>query len=245
MGRGSGRTGGRNGIDARAQQAAEATDRLTAAHQALLSDASVQFSLLPAPPPPPPPAWLKALFHWLGDVLAPVGRFFGWLGSFLPDAPYARIILWSVLAAAAIALAWIVYERLRYGIWRLPRRRRPVLAEGAADDDWQPDAAPARAWLEEADLLAKDGRYAEAVHHLLIRSVEDIQRRRPQALRPAFTSRNIAENTAIPAAPRRLFADIAAVVERSLFGGRAVDAQDWSACRSRYADFAQPRAWKR
>jgi hypothetical protein len=206
----------------------------------------MQFTLLPAPPPPQPPAWLKAFLHWLRDVLAPVGRFFTWIGSFIPDAPYARIIMWTVLAVAALALTWIVHERIRYGIWRLPRRRRTAFAEAPAPDgEWQPEAAPARAWLEEADVLAGDGLYAEAVHHLLIRSIEDIQRRRPRVLRPAFTSRNIADSREIPAVPRKLFADIAAVVERSLFGGRAVDAQDWSACRARYADFAQPKAWKR
>jgi hypothetical protein len=40
-----------------------------------------------------------------------------------------------------------------------------------------------------------------------------------------------------------LFATIAAVVERSLFGGRSVGADDWSSCRAAYADFARQPSW--
>ena len=41
------------------------------------------------------------------SVLRPIGRFLDWLGSYLPDAPYARILLWTVLIAAALALGWM------------------------------------------------------------------------------------------------------------------------------------------
>jgi len=34
------------------------------------------------------------------------------------------------------------------------------------------------------------------------------------------------------------------VVERSLFGGRDVDAGDWSECRTAYTDFAKIQTWK-
>ena len=40
-------------------------------------------------------------------MLQPVGRFLGWLTSFMPDAPYARIFLWTVIAIAAAALLWM------------------------------------------------------------------------------------------------------------------------------------------
>jgi len=226
-----------------------ADERLVAAHRTLRASGEVQFDLTPAPGPQPPPAWLKALGKWLEQVLEPVGRFLRWLGGFLPDAPYARVLLWSVIAILALALAWMIYARLRYGSWRMPRLRRraaPAMeAEAVRAEDWLPAAGPARAWLEEADRLASTGRYAEAVHHLLLRSVEDIARRRPQLVRPALTSRDLARAEAIPGAPRRLFADLAAVVERSLFGGAAVDAQEWGRCRAAYADFAQARNWAR
>jgi len=219
--------------------------RLIAAHRALRSGGDIQFRLIRAPEPPKPPQWLEAFGRWLRHALAPVGRFFRWIGSFLPDAPYARILLWAVIAVLAAMLAAAIYTRIREGEWRLPRfRRRSALQPEDTEIEWAPQAAPARAWLDEADRLAAQGQFGEAVHHLLLRSVEDIARRRPQLVRPALTSRDLARAAGIPAAPRRLFADLAAVVERSLFGGAAVSSEDWSACRAAYADFARARSWQ-
>lgn len=222
-------------------------DQLAAAHRALRAAGDVQFDMMPAPGRQPPPAWLKALGEWLEWALAPVGRFLRWIGSFMPDAPYARIVLWTMIAVLALLILWMVVDRVRHGVWRLPRwRRRPMATEAPPpDDDWTPQATTARAWLDEADALAAQGQYAQAVHHLLLRSVEDLSRRRPHIVRPALTSRDLARAADIPPAPRRLFAEIAAAVERSLFGGRAIDADEWGRCRLAYADFAQTRTWSK
>ena len=226
-------------------EAAAAADRFAAAHAALKADSSIQFTLQPASPPSPPPRWLLDFFQWLSDVLEPVGRLFAWIGSFFPDIFYARILLWTVLALAAAMLLWLIYHRVRYGAWRLPRRRTaPPVAVETEEEAWAPDAAPVRAWLREADLLAEQGRYAEAVHHLLFRSIEDIAKRRPRLVRPALTSRELAGADAIPGPARDLFSGIARLVERSLFGGRPVDAQDWSSARTAYADFTLPGTWR-
>lgn len=225
-------------------QAAEAA-RLEAAHRALLADGDIQFTLQRAEQPRPP-EWLENFLRWLGRALRPVGRFFRWIDSFLPDAPWAKILLWSVIGLAAVTLVVVLWRGLRQGRWEWPFRRRTRLetADAAPEEAWTPDEAPARAWLEEADALAERGLYAEAIHHLLLRSVEDIAKRRPRLVRPALTSRELAAASALPAAARDLFARIAAMVERSLFGGRAVDAGDWSAARGAYADLVLPRAWK-
>lgn len=218
---------------------------MAAAHDALKADSSIQFSLQPEPPPPEPPQWLRDTIDWLRDVFAPVGRFLQWIGSFMPDAPYARILLWTVLAAAALGFSVMVYRRIRDGEWSLPRRRRPSGAGVEAEEEaWAPEAAPARSWLREADALAAQGRYAEAVHHLLFRSIEDIARRRPRLVRPALTSRELAAAEALPPPARSLFARIAGLVERSLFGGRPVEAADWTAARTAYADLVLPGTWR-
>jgi len=224
-------------------EAVAAADRFAAAHAALKADSSVQFTLQPAPKPPAPPQWLLDFIHWLGH--GPVGRVLNWIGSFFPDAAYARFFLWTVLAIAAAMLLWVIYLRLRDGVWRLPRRRpaTPAVVE-TGEEAWAPDAAPVRAWLREADLLAEQGRYAEAVHHLLFRSIEDIAKRRPRLVRPALTSRELAGADAIPGPARDLFSGIARLVERSLFGGRPVNAEDWGSARAAYADFTLPGAWR-
>ena len=103
---------------------------------------------------------------------------------------------------------------------------------------------PVRSWLEEADALAAQGKYAEAIHHLLFRSIEDISNRRPNVVRPALTSREIAASRAIPSRAAELFAGIARLVERSLFGGRTVGETDWVEARGAYTDFALAKAWR-
>lgn len=217
---------------------------MAAAHEALKADSSIQFTLEPEPPPPQPPQWLRDLLEWVSGFFGPVGRFFRWIGSFMPDAPYARILLWTVLAAAALGLGVMIYRRIREGEWRW-RRRRPVgVPVEAEEESWAPEAAPARAWLREADALAAQGRYAEAVHHLLFRSIEDIERRRPRLVRPALTSRELAAAEALPPPARSLFARIAGLVEHSLFGGRPVEAADWTAARTAYADLVLPGTWR-
>jgi hypothetical protein len=226
------------------EAAAGSADQFTAAHEALRADPSIQFGFTRAPPDPTPPPWLIKVLEWLGDRLAPVGRFIRWIGSFLPDAPLARIFMWAVLAIAAGALLWAIYQRVKTGEWRLPSFRRANYHEADPDEEWALEDSPVREWLREADALAEQGRYAEAIHHLLFRSIEDISRKKPDFIRPALTSREIGSSATLPARARGLFTGIARQVERSLFGGRAVDRDDWTEARAAYADFALPQAWR-
>jgi hypothetical protein len=184
------------------------------------------------------------LLRWIGKALEPIGRFLRWIGSFFPDAAYARILLWTVIAVGAAALLWALYNRIRYGEWRLRLPRLAHPQEIGVEGEWVPAEAGARSWLEEADGFAREGRFAEAIHHLLFRSVEDIARRRPALVRPALTSRELAAAQGIPVRARELFAGIARLVERSLFGGRSVGERDWLTARQAYAEFALPTAWR-
>jgi len=233
-------------VEAGTGTSVEAAERFAAAHEALRADTSVQFKLGPPPPPPEPPAWLKNFLEWLRDILEPVERLLGRIAALMPDAPYARIFMWTVLAAAALLLAALLYQRLRHGAWRLPRLRRSGPAGDVPEEEpeWRPQEGAARSWLREADALAAQGRYAEAVHHLLFRSVEDIARRRPKLVRPSLTSRELAGSASLPGAVRSTFSSIAALVERSLFGGRALVQADWTAARSAYSDLVLPGSWR-
>lgn len=96
------------------------------------------------------------------------------------------------------------------------------------------DYAVARSLLAEADRMAAEGRYADAAHLLLQRSLEDIGARMPGFIKPDLTSRRIAAHTALPDPLRSAFASIARIVEISLFGGRAVTAGQWTDIRATY-----------
>ncbi len=231
-------------ISGRQIAAGNGADQFARAWQAMRHDTSIQFNLAPPPSPPEVPAWLRTVFEWLGKILEPVGRFLAWIASFFPGAAYAQFLLWSVLALGAAALLWAITHRLRHGEWALPLLRRAAVRQAEVKEEWSPELTGVRSWLEEADALAREGRFAEAVHHLLFRSIEDIASRRPKLVRPALTSRELASSQLIPARARELFTGIARLVERSLFGGAPVSKADWLNAREAYSGFALPSAWR-
>ncbi|MEO8113408.1 MAG: DUF4129 domain-containing protein, partial [Phenylobacterium sp.] len=106
------------------------------------------------------------------------------------------------------------------------------------------DGQGARSLLEEADRLAAEGAFDAAAHTLLFRSLEDIAGRRPGLLRPALTSRDIAQIDAMPPSARQAFAAIAQAVEHSFFGGRTLAAGDFARCRAAYESFAFAEGWR-
>ena len=202
---------------------------LAQAHARLLADRSLQFAL--GQPPVPPnfktPDWLKTIGRWIGEV----ARFL---------APYAVWVFWIGVGLAILAVLYLI-ARDTLGA-RLPfRRRKPTRVKPA---DWQPEALKARALLADADRLAGEGRYDEAAHLLLFRSIDDIDERRPRLVRPALTARDIARLDQVPSPARTAFARITAIVERSLFGGEALDADAFADCRAAYETFAFGEAWR-
>jgi hypothetical protein len=195
-----------------------------------IAGGEIQTSFPVPPPSPPTPEWLKSLFQAFGD-------FFQW------SAPALKPLLWI---GAVLLLLFILYHFVpAFAQWVDNIRFRGK--QGAADGDMagQAEAGAARALLAEADALAAKGRFAEAAHLLLYRSVEDIEGRRPGLVRPAMTSRDLAEAHDLPAVAREAFSHIARAVEISLFGGRSIDAAAWQMCRAAYAELTVPKNWAR
>lgn len=191
---------------------------------------TIQTGFPPPPPPPDTPEWLRAL----GRAIA---SFFEW------TAPLAQPLLWTALGLLVLLLLYLFVPAVAQWIddlmwWRKPADESDAVAGHA-------EAGIARALLAEADALAAEGRFAEAAHLLLYRSVEDIESRRPGLVRPAMTSRELAEARDLPAVARDAFSRIARAVEISLFGGRAIDAGAWQQCRAAYAEMTVPQNWAR
>lgn len=183
------------------------------------------------PPPPPPSQSPQWNLSWLGD-------FFEW------SAPALKPLMWI---GAAILLLIILYNFVpAFAEWVDDLRFR---RKGARDDEaetaGEAEAGAARARLADADALAEAGRFAEAIHLLLYRSVNDISDRRPGLVTPAMTSRDLAEAQDLPSVARHAFSMIARAVEISLFGGRAIDAAAWQQCRGAYAELTVPKNWAR
>lgn len=199
-------------------------DRVAAAHQSLLRDPGLQFDFESLPPPPEMPEWLAAIFRFLGGL-----------------QPVFEVLFWTAIAVfAGLILYFVVREALRHYRRQVPKE----ISSGGAVAGWRPPVARARALLSDADRLAAEGRYAEAVHLLLFRSIEDIDTKRPHTVKPALTSRDILDLTALPVAARAALSRLVGTVEWSFFGGRPVEAGDYSACRRAYEEFAFPEAWE-
>lgn len=197
-----------------------------AAYAETMADAGIQTALPQPEPVAPPPEWLTSLF----DTIA---RFFEWSG------PALKYLLWALAAALLLFLAYRLVPA--FAAWVDSRRGR------VKPDDEAPtglaEATAARARLADADALASEGRFAEAVHLLLARSVDDIAEQRPGLVQPALTARDLGAARELPVAARGAFARIARAVEISLFGGRQIDRQIWDDCRAAYAELTVPANW--
>lgn len=198
--------------------AAKGADTLASDWRALRADGDIQFAPIKPPERADPPEWLESLLRFLGDALGPL----------------AYPMMWVAIAigvALILLLLWQIVGPLVLG---------PRGARGKAEEarEWVPETGEALALLEDADRLAAEGRFDEATHLLLKRSVGQIAAARPGLLEPSSTAREIAQLPALSEAARGAFALIAGRVERSLFALRSLSADDWHAARAAYADFA-------
>ncbi|KAJ8138854.1 hypothetical protein OY671_007933, partial [Metschnikowia pulcherrima] len=186
----------------------------------------IQFA--PVPPehvvPPQPPAWSEAIARFLAESLKPRSQWSErWSG--LGFGVFETVSSVSIGAGAS----WIAWS----SSWPSWRDRRP--REAAAETGWTPDSAAAIASSEEADRSAAEGRYGEAAHLSLQRSVHHIAAARPEWSTPSTTSREIGAIAASPVAAKQAFGVIAREVERSSFASRGLSAEDWSRAREAYA----------
>ncbi|MEO7247398.1 MAG: hypothetical protein ABIW31_03000 [Novosphingobium sp.] len=210
----------------RAAEQGSKTADAASSWRAIRGDGSIQFTPVEFKPDPPPqiPAWLAAFGRFLRKLFEPLGELIG--------------LSWPVMSYVLIGLALLAAALL---IWRmvaplLEGRRRRVAAE--AEAEWAPGQAAALSLLEDADRLAGEGRYDEAAHLLLSRSVGEIAASRPDWVHPASTAREIALHPDLPGHARTAFALIARQVERSRFALVPLILADWQEARAAYAEFA-------
>jgi hypothetical protein len=197
-----------------------AEQKLAAAHRALLNTPGIQFDFAAAPPPKPP-SWLEPLLAFVRVI-----------------APYLQYLFWGGLIVGAVFVLWFIVREIVPERWLRGRRQR------VAATDWRPAPEQAQALLADADRLAEAGRFDEAIHVLLFRSIDELATRRPGAVRAALTSRDSARLEELPPDPRAAFARLAEAVERTFFGGRPADAAAFGQARADYEAFAFADAWR-
>lgn len=196
-----------------------AEQKLALAHKALLNTRGIQFDFQTLEVRPPP-AWATALGRFLEAI-----------------APGVKYVFWGGLIVGGALIIWFVLRETLPDLW--PKRRTKVPLT-----DWRPEAETARALLEDADRLAGQGRFEEAIHLLLFRSIDDLSTRRPGLVKPALTSRDIAGLETIPPTPREAFARLARAVETTFFGGRPAGEAAFGEARRDYEAFAFAEGWR-
>lgn len=189
-------------------------------------NSDIQYEKVAPDPPEEPPEWLMSLGRALNN-------FFGDIAPYLVSAwPFIRIFLIAALIVGVLILIWKIVTTF------LHRE-----SDEKEERYWQPDQQVARKLLDEADALAAQGNFDEAAHLLLYRSIEDIQRKRPQLLRPSNTAREIGHFEALSQGARETFGIIANHVEHSLFAAHPLDRNAWQESREAYGRFAFKGNW--
>lgn len=150
--------------------------------------------------------------------------------------PLFQLLFYGILA---LAVAYILYLILNAVVIA---KRSHVKADKAEDIPdipvYQPNAETARVLMDDADGLAAKGNYAEAVHILLFRSIQDIEDKRPHHVKRSLTSREIASLSILSPKARDVFSQIGRLVENSFFGGKPLGAEDYELSKAAYKAFA-------
>ncbi|HYD39842.1 MAG TPA: DUF4129 domain-containing protein [Anaeromyxobacter sp.] len=141
----------------------------------------------------------------------------------LPELGFLRFVLYAaVLVAVALAAVWLAR-------FVLTRRERDVALP--------PEAAPAplQVELEGPERLAAAGRWAEAIHALLLETLAALSR--AARLAPSYTSREILERVRLPLPAREALEALVLAVEISRFGGVPAGEAEYRSCLDRFHQF--------
>ena len=141
----------------------------------------------------------------------------------------SRWLLWG----AIIVIVAVVLFHLRDNLWSFSRVRD---VRGKRSPEQAPEAAAAAAARMEkaggeADALAGEGRYAEAIHILLLQTLEELRRRSEVGFAASLTSRELLHSLEMPPEQRHLFGAIISRVEVSWFGPHDPDGEEYAVCR--------------
>jgi hypothetical protein len=88
--------------------------------------------------------------------------------------------------------------------------------------------------LLDAEALAAQGRYGEAIHLLLLRTFEVLTRRMGSRLAPGMTAREAVARLTLPGPARPALADLVEAAETTTFAGRAASESDYQRCAERF-----------
>lgn len=143
-------------------------------------------------------------------------------------------VLWFVVIAGVAVLLYAFRDMIPA---LRPGRDSAWASEEAGGTELQ--AQPPAVALGAADGLAAQGRFAEAMHVLLLHALAVIRRRLDEPFADSMTSREILRSRQLPDGLRAPLREVVGRVEWSYFGEHPAVQDDYAACRASFAGLAQ------
>jgi hypothetical protein len=139
-----------------------------------------------------------------------------------------RLLLWGAVIAGTLVIAWSLRDSLPV----VSRSRKIIAAEPI------PPPLTRSGRMEEvqveADDLARQGHYGQAMHLLLLKSLDEIRRQLGTRFAASLTSREILRRVQLSDIGRRSLTAIIRSVEQTYFGGEEAGQTDYSDCRTNF-----------
>jgi hypothetical protein len=194
---------------------------IEAVHEEVRADETLQFDFEAMAPPD----FLQ--LRWLNSLIDFLSPMFPILSTLIEYA------FWIGLAGLALAVVFVIAREV------FAYFRNPQDISGADNaNQYVPDTDFVKTLLGDADQLAGEGRYAEAIHLLLYRSIDDIQEQSARRIAGNLTSREIGQLPSLSSNASRAFEKIASHVEQCFFANKNADAQMFDECRDAYSRFS-------
>lgn len=150
-----------------------------------------------------------------------------------PLADVAGAMVWVLAGVGALlVVAWLLRDLLGLGT-------RPIRAAVDARPDDATVRAVVAAPLRDAEALAADGKFGEAIHVLLLRTLAALIERGRRRVPPSLTSREIIAAVELPADADAALRGLVSAVEVSHFGGQEPAAAEWQLCLDHFHRFAR------
>ena len=144
-----------------------------------------------------------------------------------------QMVMWGILIVIVVlAAVWIASELTKYGgDAELPAGESQARMQAAIE-------AIIEKPLGDADELAMRGEFAEAIHTLLLRTLQELVRSAAVRVAPAMTSREILARVPLLADARDALAGLINAVEITHFGDEPANVADYQRCRAQFNTFA-------
>jgi hypothetical protein len=139
-----------------------------------------------------------------------------------------------LMAAIGLALLLYMFRDMLPALGFAPRGAIDAEEEGIGGTV----AKPPEQVLAAADDLARQGRFVDAMHVLLLQGLADIRRHLGEQFADSLTSREILRSTKLSEAGREPLRDIITRVEWTYFGKHPAEREDYLACRASFDSLA-------